>query len=437
MKIEIKKSGINGEGIGYIEHQPVFVEGALPFETVEAEIVEKNKTYMTAKTKQIIHKSKHRCTPACRVYKQCRACSLMIADYEAQCQMKEDNLKQSLMKYAAIPSSLVRNIVKSKQILHYRNACKIPFGMKGKKLVTGMYQPNSNYFTPIETCIIHDEQLERIRMEILDILNDFHYKAYDSSTKKGFRTLAIRILDHHAQVTLVTGEDVIDEACIQRILDIPNVISLWQSIHTQKKTVEIFGHKMIPLSEKRFLDFDLKGVRVKISPRSFFQLNTKQADRLYEIVKEEVGNVNLLVEAYSGIGGISFTLRDNAKEIIGIESIKDAVVNANMSAKENHLDHIHFICDDAAYKLEYLSKHNDIDVLVVDPPRSGLDENMLNVILKSRIKKIIYISCNPATLGKNLAVLKKKYQVNKVIPLDMFPQTPSVESVNLIVRKEK
>ncbi len=131
-----------------------------------------------------------------------------------------------------------------------------------------------------------------------------------------------------------------------------------------RETVEIFGHKMIPLSEKRFLDFDLKGVRVKISPRSFFQLNTKQADRLYEIVKEEVGNVNLLVEAYSGIGGISFTLRDNAKEIIGIESIKDAVVNANMSAKENHLDHIHFICDDAAYKLEYLSKHEDIDVFV-------------------------------------------------------------------------
>ncbi|WP_071440707.1 23S rRNA (uracil(1939)-C(5))-methyltransferase RlmD [Traorella massiliensis] len=435
MKIEIKKSGINGEGIGYVDRQPVFVEGALPSETVEAEIIEKNKTYMTAKTRQIIHKSKHRCTPKCHIYKQCKACSLMIADYELQCQMKEENLKQSLMKYASVSSSLVRPIIKSDQIFHYRNACKIPFGMEGKKLVTGMFQPNSNYFTPIEECIVHDKQIERIRKEILIILNDYHYKAYDSSVKKGFRTLAIRLLGNHAQVTLVTGEDVIDEECVQRILKIPSVISLWQSIHTQKKTVEIFGNKMIPLSEKRFLDFDLKGVHVKLSPRSFFQLNTQQANRLYDIVKEEAGQVNLLVEAYSGIGGISFTLRDNAKEIIGIESVKDAVVNANMSAKENRLDHMHFICDDAAYKLEYLSKHKEIDMLVVDPPRSGLDENMLNVILRSRIKKIIYISCNPATLGKNLAVLKKKYQVNKVIPLDMFPQTAWIESVTVLTRK--
>lgn len=437
MRIEIKKSGINGEGIGYIDKKPVFVQDALPKEIVEASLIEKNKTYSTAKTEEVIRRCEHRCTPKCKVYKRCRACSLMIADYELQCQMKEENLKQSLMKYASLSSDIVEPLVKSEMLFHYRNSCKIPFGMEGKELVTGMFQPNSNYFTPIDFCIIHDKEIEQIRKAVLKILNDYHYKAYNSSLKSGFRTLAIRKIGKNAQVTLVTGNDVIDDECVQRILNIPSVISLWQSIHTQKKTVEIFGDKMILLSEKRFLDFDLKGVHVKLSPRSFFQLNTLQAERLYDLVKKEIGKVNLLVEAYSGIGGISFTLRDQAKEIIGIESVKDAVVNANMSAKENHLDHIHFICDDAAHKLEYISKKREIDCLVVDPPRSGLDDMMLETILRSRIGKIVYISCNPATLGKNLAVLKKRYNVKKVIPVDMFPQTAHVETVCLMSRKEK
>lgn len=435
MKIEIVKSGINGEGIGYFKRQPIFVSEALPGEVVEVEITERKQNYSFGKVVKVYKKSKHRVQPECPHYHVCKACSVMNADYRLQCQMKEDNLKQSLKKYADVNEKLVETMIPSPLIEHYRNSCKVPFGMEKKKLVTGMFQPNSNYFTPIENCLIHDEKVEEIRKGILKILNDFHYKAYDSKTKKGFRTLAIRVLQNQAQVTLITGNNEIDKECIRRILELPNVISLWQSIHTKKNGVELFGDKMISLSEKRFLDFDLKGVRVKLSPRSFFQLNTQQANTLYDIVKKEVGVVDFIVEAYSGVGGISFTLRDQAKEIVGIESIKDAVVNAAMSAKENHLDHIHFACDDAAHKLEYYSKKREIDVLVVDPPRSGLDDTMIQTILKSRMKKVIYISCNPATLGKNLEQLKKKYHVSKVIPLDMFPQTPWIESIVSLERK--
>lgn len=437
MKVEIKKSGINGEGIGYINKQPVFVADALPDEIVDISITQRNKTYSVGKVENVVKKSKHRCTPKCKVYRKCKACSVMIADYDLQCQIKEENLRQSVSKYARVSDKVIQPIVKSDAIYGYRNSCKVPFGMEEKQLVTGMFQPNSNYFTPIDTCIIHDKEIERIRKQILEILNEYHYKAYDSSQKKGMRTLVIRKIDNNAQVTIVTGNDTIHPECVEKILNIPSVISLWQSIHTQKKTVDIFGNKMIALSEKKFLDFELKGVKIKLSPRSFFQLNTKQADKLYDIVRESVGNVNLLVEAYSGVGGISFTLRDKAKEIIGIESIKDAVVNANMCAKENHFDHIHFICDDAAHKLEYISKKREIDCLVVDPPRTGLDDLMLDTILKSRIRKIVYVSCNPATLGKNLDVLQKRYVVEKITPLDMFPQTSHIESVTVLTRKGK
>ncbi|MGN1344922.1 MAG: 23S rRNA (uracil(1939)-C(5))-methyltransferase RlmD [Traorella sp.] len=434
MKVEIKKSGINGEGIGYINKQPVFIPLTLPEETCEVTIVEKHKTYSIGKAEKIEKKSKNRCTPACQEFKQCKTCSMMISNYPYQCELKLENLKQTLYKYAKIPSKQIQPIIKSNDIYGYRNSCKVPFGMKNDELVTGMFQPNSNYFTSIETCIIHDPEIEKIRKEVLRILNEAQYKNYDPKTKMGMRTLVIRKIDENAQITLVTGKTEISQECIDKILQIPHVISLWQSIHIQKG-VDIFGEKMICLSDKRFLDFNLKGVPIKLSPRSFFQLNTKQANILYDIIKENVGKVNLLVEAYSGIGGISFTLRDQAKEIIGIENIKDAVINANMCAKENHLDHIHFICDDASYKLQYISKKREIDCLVVDPPRTGLDELMIDTILRSKIKKVIYVSCNPATLGKNLAILQNKYQVQKVIPVDMFPQTQHVESVVVMTRK--
>ena len=193
---------------------------------------------------------------------------------------------------------------------------------------------------------------------------------------------------------------------------------------------------MIHLAGETHLPLELDGMKLEISPRSFFQLNTKQAVKLYRTIASMVGdNKNLIVEAYSGIGAISLYLKDKAKEIIGIESIKDAVVNANKNAKLNNCEHISFICDDAANKLTYLSKKRNIDVLVVDPPRSGLDDAMLSCILKSKIKEIIYVSCNPATLGKNLAVLSSRYEVEKIQPVDMFPHTPHVESVVSLKRK--
>lgn len=432
MRLEIIKNGINGEGIGYVKNQPVFVEDALPNECVEVKITEKNKNYLRGHVEKIIRKSSHRVKPACKYYEKCKACSCMIADKQLQKQIKEENLKQSLYKYAHVSSTIIEPLVTSEKYFHYRNACKIPLKMRNNQLVSGMYAPNSNYFVEIPECIVHEKQIEQIRKEILAVLNEYHYKEYDAKTKSGMRTLVIRTLEGKAQVTLVTGNMKIDDACVQKIMAIENVISLFQNIHTKKKSADIFSDKMILLSEKRFLETTLNGVKIRLSPRSFFQLNTNQAKILYELAAKEVNGADLLVEAYSGVGGISFMMKDVAKEIIGIESIPDAVKNASLSAKENKLSHISFICDDAANGLAKISKKRKIDVLIVDPPRSGLDDAMIETILKSRISKIIYISCNPATLGKNLNELQKYYEVKKVIPVDMFPQTPLVESIVIL-----
>ena len=275
-------------------------------------------------------------------------------------------------------------------------------------------------------------------MDIMHVLNTHGCVSYNPHDKKGIRNLVVRGFDNRYQCTIVTGNEELDERLISDLMRIKGLTSLWQSIHTIKKTPEVFGNKMMHLAGETSLAMELDGLKLRISPRSFFQLNSKQAVQLYRTIASMVKENNeLIVEAYSGIGAISLYLKDKAKEIIGIESIKDAVVNANQNAALNGCEHVSFLCDDAANKLTYLSKKRSIDVLVVDPPRSGLDDAMLECILRSKIKNIIYVSCNPATLGKNLAVLCSRYNVDRIQPIDIFPHTPHVESVVLMSRKNK
>ncbi len=236
-------------------------------------------------------------------------------------------------------------------------------------------------------------------------------------------------------MTLVTGEDKLPESMIEELMALPGMVSLWQSIHTIKKTPDIFGKKMILLGGESRLPFVFDGLKLQVSPRSFFQLNTEQAKKLYHTIREMVkGPKDLIVEAYSGIGAISLYLKDQAKEIIGIESIKDAVVNATQNAKMNQADNVRFICADAGEKLTYIAKKRKLDMVIVDPPRTGLDDVMLECLIRSKVKEIIYVSCNPATLGKNLDVLCNYYKVERIVPIDMFPNTQHVECIVKLVR---
>ena len=437
MKVTIKKTGINGEGIGYIDRMPVFVPQALIGEEVEISIVDKQKRYATAELLRVVKSSKNRIRPKCFIQNTCGACPLMIARYPAQLEYKQDLLKQSLIKYAQIDPRKVARVKASEDVFGYRNQFKLPCAMEEGRLVSGLFMPNSNYFIDVKKCWIHEDGLERVRMDIMHVLNTHDCVSYNPHDKKGIRNLVVRGFDNRYQCTIVTGNEELDERLISDLMRIKGLTSLWQSIHTIKKTPEVFGNKMMHLAGETSLAMELDGLKLRISPRSFFQLNSKQAVQLYRTIASMVKENNeLIVEAYSGIGAISLYLKDKAKEIIGIESIKDAVVNANQNAALNGCEHVSFLCDDAANKLTYLSKKRSIDVLVVDPPRSGLDDAMLECILRSKIKNIIYVSCNPATLGKNLAVLSSRYNVDRIQPIDIFPHTPHVETVVQLVRKK-
>ncbi|MEG0290394.1 MAG: 23S rRNA (uracil(1939)-C(5))-methyltransferase RlmD [Erysipelotrichaceae bacterium] len=436
MRIKIEKMGINGEGIGYDRKKPVFIPQALIGEEVDIDIIENNRTFERGKVNRILSPSEFRFKARCPLQARCGSCPLMIVDYAQQLVNKKDLLRQSLIKYAQINPKYIEDVISNPSPFAYRNQCKLPLQMEDRELVTGMYIPSSNYFISIDDCKVASKGIEVLRRKILRILNEYKMVAYDYHQRKGIRSLLIRGFEDKFSVVLVTGDHPLPKEMIQKCMEIEEVYSLWQSINTIKKTPDLFGLKISLLGGERYLPIPLGDLKMTISPRSYFRINTQQTQNIYTCISKMLGSDNdLIVDAYSGIGGIALTLKDKAKAIIGIESVKDAVVNANLNAKANDCKHVQFVCADAAEKLTYISKKQKIDALIVDPPRSGLEPEMIETILRSKIKTLIYVSCNPATLGKDLAELNERYDVKKIQPFDVYSQTAYLETVVHLKRR--
>ena len=433
MKIKFVKMGINGEGIGYIDHHPVFCDGVLPGEVAEVEIIEEKKNYSKAEMKKIIRYSPDRIRPASPFYIE-EGCPLMVLNYDAQLKFKKLLLEEALYKYGNVRNRLVRDIRPSENIFCYRSQCKLPVQESNKHITTGMYVPGTNHYHPVDHSVIHSKELEDTRMAVLDKIDHSSLKAYDQKTMKGLRYLVIRTIGGKSQCTLVTGKDKISDALINAIMKVEGMQGVFQSINTDRRSVQIFGSRIRKLAGNEYLPAEMGGIKLELAPEAFFQLNVQQAEKMYQTAVGKIDPCDTMVEAYAGVGAISLMAKDKAKHIIGIESVQDAVASAKRNAQLNQITNAEFICDDAAEGLKKILAERDVDTLVCDPPRSGMDDEMLKVISESSIRKIIYISCNPATLARNLKELKHHYQVRTVIPFDLFPNTPHVESVTVLER---
>lgn len=419
--------GINGEAIAYIDRKPIFIDGAFPDEDVEIEYKNSSANFYKTKALRIVKKSEDRIEAKDKNLVKC-GYSLLPLKYEAQLKYKRELLVEALYKYAGIQKDKVSEIIGSEFIYNYRNQCKLPFGYDGN-LYTGLYLSDSNVLVKLDDCIIHDKKLEEVRSKIIKILRKHKIRTYDFKSRLGLRNLVIRCLDNKCQVTLVCGKNEFTQNLIDEIMGIDGVVSLYQNINVNKNSIEIFGSKDILLGGEKCLDFSFNNLEISLLPKSFFQLNSNQASVLYNIVRDNVETCDTLVEAYCGVGVMSLMVKDKAKKIIGIENVIDAIESAKINAEKNNIDNVEFICDDAA---KALNKINKVDCLIVDPPRSGLDDEMIKAIINKDIKQLIYVSCNPATLGKNLKELKKYYKTKKIIPLDMFSHTAHVETVCLM-----
>lgn len=433
MKLKFRKMGINGEGIGYVDHKPVFCDGVLPNEEAIIDIIEKKKNYSKAQLKKITFFSNERVKTDYPYYVE-EGCPLYIMNYESQLKYKKQILEETLLKYANVKNHFIRDVHPSPSIEGYRSQCKLPVQESKGHVVTGMYVPNTNHFHPIKRSIIQTPLLEDTRIKIMKMIDKSHLKAYSSKEQKGLRYFVLREIDGKMQCTLVTGKDKIHKELIEEIMSIEGLTGLFQSINTEKKTVNIFGSTIHKLAGEDTMSINISDIVLQLAPESFFQLNVKQAEDMYKMAVSKIDKCDTLVEAYCGVGAMSLIAHKKAKHIIGIESIQSAVDNANENARLNDIDHATFICDDAGKRLKKISKETSIDCLLVDPPRSGMDENMLEAIEEALPKKIIYISCNPATLGKNLKVLKHNYHITTIIPYDLFPHTPHIETITVLER---
>ena len=423
MKTTIKKWGINGEGIAYVNRKPVFIPFAIPNETIEFHITEDKGSYAVGELDRIIEASSKRRYPLCPIWKECGGCALMHTKYKEQARMKEEMVRESLYKYAGYKGRVLP-LLKNPEPLNYRNTCKLPLRRTLGIWESGMYEKDSQTFVPINRCYVHSRAIEKARHYVMDVLNEYPDGDY--------KNLVLREFDEKIQIILVTGPMELLPACIEKLGAIDSVVSLWQSIKTDD-SIHVYGETMRHLYGTENMEMMLRDFRLQLLPRSFFQLNTRQADALYQIVSEWTPKSHTIVEAYSGIGAISLYVNDKGKQIIGIEYVADAVDNANENAMNNHCDHIRFVCGDAPEKLQEIKE--PVDTLIVDPPRTGLDETMKQTILKKRIPTVIYVSCNPSTLAKDLKTLSSRYTIREVQPVDMFSQTPLVETVVLLTRK--
>lgn len=425
--------GINGEGIGYDHGVPVFIPGALMHETVDVKITQEKEKYKTAKLIRVIRKSKDRVEPECRYCDSCRACTLMHLKYERQLNYKKQTLKQALKKYADIDMPV--SIIKNDNIYHYRNKFKLPFGMEKGKIVTGMYESERGRFVPIEDCIIHEEVLEKVRKQILEIMNKYKLKAYNERTREGYRSLIMRTFNNKIALVFVVGDNTDLEPMLSDLTRIEEVSSIYYSVNTNKKYINALENDLVHVFGKNCLNARINDLKLVFTPKSFFQLNTRQAEVLYdEAVSLIDENDEEVLEAYCGVGVMSLMAARKAKHVTGVEIVPDAIDNAKKNARYNKIDNVDFVVGDSGSVMEEISKEKQLDCLIVDPPRTGLDEKMITSILNSNAKKLIYVSCNPSTLAKNLNVLKEYYNIESIRAIDVFSNTEHVESIVYLAR---
>jgi len=436
MKLEIRKAGINGEGIAYYRHKPVFIEGCFPGEIVVCKISEQG-NYYTGELLKILKRSEKRMHSPCPYSHQCGGCALIELEYEEQLKIKKELLKEALYKYAGYTDD-IPDVIGSRKQFHYRNKCNLPVIEADGKLVNALYKQKSNHPVVIENCLLHEEKLESIRKQCLRVLNENHCHGYDPKKKTGIRQLVIRGIDEEYQLTIITGKESVTDKMIHELSSIDHVCSIYQGSNLLKSPVQMMPEELKLLYGKEKIQFHLNTYALSLSPKAFFQLNRFQAENIYEkirsLVKEKKKHI---VEAYSGIGAISLYLSDRAEKITGIELLREAAKDANENASNNQSRHVRFVAGDAAEMIKRILRKEKIDLLVTDPPRTGLDQKMLECLVKSDIPEMIYVSCNPSTLAKDLSYLQQRYQIQSIQGYDMFPNTPLIETVVYLCRENR
>lgn len=437
--ITIKRLGINGEGVGFFKKQAVFVPGALPDEIIVAVATKVQPNYTEAKIKKIRQKSPHRVQPQCPIYEECGGCQLQHLDYKQQLKEKRDIVIQAFERHTKlqIDQLEIRDTIGMENPWGYRNKSQLQVGREDQKILAGLYGLNSHKLVDISECLVQHPSTNKVTQVVKGILQDLNISIYNEKKRQGLvRTIVTRVgfQSGEIQLVIVTTKREFPKkelflAEVKKLL--PEVKSILQNINGEKTSI-IFGEETIHLEGEEVIQETLGDLSFELSARAFFQLNPQQTVKLYNEVKKAATLIGKekIVDAYCGVGTIGLWLADGAAEIRGMDTIPESIEDAKQNASRHHINHATYVVGKAEYWLPKWQKEGwRPDIVVVDPPRTGCDQNFLQTVLKLKPKRMVYVSCNPSTLAKDIQFLSKAYKVKYIQPVDMFPHTAHIENV--------
>ena len=444
--LTIKKIGINGEGIGYFKRKIVFVEGALPGEVVTVEATEVQEKIIIGRICKIRKRSVIRQKPLCTHYKKCGGCQLQHAKYGAQQAFKHQIVLDALKKYAHLSEDDVCVFLPlmMKHPFQYRNKSQLKFGEKDGQAVLGLYEKDSHQLVELSDCPIHMDRINKINRTVIKIIRKYQIPVYKERTKKGIlKNLVVRVSTTHpeVQVTFVaTTKEIpnIQKMAYELMSQHPQVKGVFVNVNVQN-TPLVFGTQTIKIAGRDTITQKLGDLVFDLSPRSFFQLNPIQTEVLYDVVRDFAGLTGKenVVDAYCGVGTIGLYLSAAAKEVRGMDTVEEAIVDAKKNAKKNGCRRVSYFHGTAKKWVSQWKREGwTMDVFVVDPPRIGCDRELLDTILSSGAKRVVYVSCNPSTMARDIQTLREKYIVQKIQPVDLFPMSGHVETVVLLSKGE-
>ena len=468
--VKIEDIGTEGEGIGKLEGFTLFVKDAVMGDVVEARLVKVKKNYAYARLEKVLTSSPLRVKPVCPYHKQCGGCQIQAMSYEAQLQFKENKVKNNLVRIGGFDQlfieSVMEPVVGMEQLWHYRNKAQFPVGTdKDGRIITGFYAGRTHSIIANTDCALGVEENEPILQKVLAYMQNEKVSAYDETTGQGLvRHILIRkgFTSGEIMVCLVINGKSLpkEDRLVSTLREIPGMTSIWLNYNTKNTNVimgtegrVLWGQNTITdvihrrsieeiNSGKDCLRYDSKenapqGITFAISPLSFYQVNPIQTEKLYSLALEYAGltGEETVWDLYCGIGTISLFMAQCAKEVHGVEIVPQAIEDARKNAERNHIENATFYVGKAEEVLPrlYEEEHIFADVICVDPPRKGCDEACLNTIIKMAPKRIVYVSCDSATLARDLKYLcENGYEIKKVRAVDQFGQTVHTETVVLL-----
>ena len=432
-----------GLGVAKIEGCAVFIPNAIAGEVCRIRIEKAQKTWAAGKIVEILQKSPHRVNRECPVAKLCGGCDFWHMDYEEEIRQKSDRVRQALNRLGGEALEEVP-ILSAPSCYSYRNKAQYPVASEKGRCFAGFFRAGTHTVVENKRCLILPEETDRVKKIVIDYVNHYRITAYDESTHKGLlRHIYVRRGAVSGQILVclvVNGRKLPHpEALITRLQEIPGFTSLVLSVNTKPGNT-VLGDEYITLYGAGYIEDTLCGLNFRLSPRSFYQVNHHQAQRLYDaaISQAEITKNDLVLDLYCGVGTITLAMAKAAGKVIGVEVVEQAVLDARENAKRNGIENAEFFCGDAgkaALSLEENGIHPD--VIVVDPPRKGLNADTIEALHRMSPRRIVYVSCDPATLARDVALLKEHgYVLKNALAADLFPRTAHVESVCTLVKEE-